>query len=127
MPDTQENAPPAVDEHMNRNTRDVPVELGTGNVFEDLGFPNAEERLAKVTLSRKIDSVIEERGLAPTEAARILELSRSDVSDIVRGKLEGSSIERLCRCLVALGQDVEITVREKPLPRTRAYLTVTAA
>ena len=104
--------------------RDVSVEESSGNIFQDLGLPNAEERLAKAMLSREISRVIDERGLTQAEAAQLLGASQPDISNIVRGRLSGFALERLARYLNALGRDVEIRVRPKSDGEDRGHLRV---
>ena len=87
------------------------VEIGGGNVFADLGLPNAEEHLVKASLVYKIGALIKQRGLKQTEAALLLGVKQPDVSKMLRGDFRQFSVERLLRFLVALGQDVEIIVR----------------
>lgn len=89
----------------------VYVERGSGNVFADLGFSNPDLALAKAELVQRIRELIEERKLSQTKAARLLGLDQPKVSALVRGRVEGYSIDRLFRFLTALGQRVEITVR----------------
>lgn len=86
-------------------------ERGSGNVFKDLGFPNAEEHLVKAQLVFKIDSIMKERRLKQVEAAHLFRISQPDVSKMLRGDFRQFSVERLLRFLVALGQDVEIVVK----------------
>jgi predicted XRE-type DNA-binding protein len=86
-------------------------ELSNGNVFADLGFDEPEEELARAALAHRIATIIEDRGLTQDEAAAILGVNQPKVSALVRGHLEGFSLERLARYLIALGQDVEIVVR----------------
>lgn len=102
----------------------TPFEIGSGNVFADLGYPNAEEAMAKALLSRFIDKEIERRGLTQKEAAELLGCDQSDVSNVVRGRVRRFSIERLSRFLVALGHDVEIRVR--PAESSEGHLLVHA-
>lgn len=90
---------------------ETPIERGSGNVFADLGLPDSEERMAKALLSRLIHKDIERRGLTQTAAAELLGCAQPDVSNLVRGNVAGFSLERLTRFLLALGHDVEITVR----------------
>lgn len=87
------------------------VERGSGNVFADLGFSNPDLALAKAELVQRIRKLIEERKLTQTKAAKLLGLDQPKVSALVRGRVEGYSIDRLFRFLTALGQRVEITVR----------------
>jgi predicted XRE-type DNA-binding protein len=89
----------------------VRVEQGSGNVFADLGFSNPELALAKAELVQRIRDLIEERKLTQTKAAKLLGLDQPKVSALVRGRVEGYSMDRLFRFLTALGQRVEISVR----------------
>src|SRR5206468_7374966 len=84
---------------------------GSGNVFADLGLPNPEIALAKAELVQRIRALIAKRKLTQTKAAELLGLDQPKVSALVRGRVEGYSIDRLFRFLNALGQRVEITVR----------------
>ena len=89
----------------------VRVEQGSGNVFADLGFSNPDLALAKAQLVQRIRELIAERRLTQVQAAKLLGLDQPKVSALVRGRVEGYSIDRLLRFLTAFGQRVEITVR----------------
>src|SRR6058998_2728990 len=89
----------------------IRVERGSGNVFADLGLPNPDLALAKAELVQRIRDVIAERKLTQAKAAGLLGLDQPKVSALVRGRVEGYSIDRLFRFLNALGQRVEIAVR----------------
>jgi phage-related protein/predicted XRE-type DNA-binding protein len=86
-------------------------EIGSGNVFKDLGIPNAEEHLVKAQLVFKIDTIMKDRGLKQAEAADLLGVKQPDVSKMLRGDFRQFSVERLLRFLVALNHDVEIVVK----------------
>lgn len=86
-------------------------EVGSGNVFRDLGLPNAEEHLVKAQLVYKIDSILKQRKLKQVEAGKLFGIPQPDVSKMLRGEFRQFSVERLLRFLVALDQDVEIVVR----------------
>src|ERR1700674_3776314 len=86
-------------------------EIGNGNVFKDLGVPNAEEHLVKAQLVYKIDTIMKDRGLKQAEAADLLGVKQPDVSKMLRGEFRQFSVERLLRFLVALDQDVEIVIK----------------
>lgn len=96
---------------------------GSSNVFEDLGFPNADEMLAKSELVRHINRIIVQRGLTQTEAAEVLGVNQPKLSALKRGRLTEFSVDRLIRFLVALGQEVAITIK----PANRAAVKVRAA
>jgi predicted XRE-type DNA-binding protein len=86
-------------------------ETGSGNVFKDIGLPNAEEHLVKAQLVFKIDTIMKDRGLKQVEAAGLFGVKQPDVSKMLRGEFRQFSVERLLRFLVALDQDVEIVVK----------------
>jgi predicted XRE-type DNA-binding protein len=106
---------------------DIPVQASSGNVFADLGRPDAEEALARVRLAQQIAEIIERKALSQSAAAALMGLDQPKVSALVRGRLSGFSTDRLFRCLMLLGQDVEIVVRDKPNDHTRAHIHVIAA
>ena len=86
-------------------------DIGSGNVFKDIGMPNADEHLVKAQLVFKIDTLMKERGLKQIEAAGLFGIRQPDVSKMLRGEFRQFSVERLLRFLVALNQDVEIVVK----------------
>jgi predicted XRE-type DNA-binding protein len=98
--------------------------VSCGNVFADLGLPDAEEALAKAELAHKISVVIRERRLTQARAAALLGVDQPKISALIRGRLAGFSIERLLRFLVALGQDIRITVQACPPSRSRARVRI---
>ncbi len=99
------------------------IEKSSGNVFADLGLSDSEELLAKAKLALAIAKVIKARKLTQVEAARIMGVDQPKVSLLVRGRLEGFSIERLCSFLTKLERDIEIVVKE-PETKRRGHLTV---
>jgi len=86
----------------------------SGNVFADLGLPDAEERLAKAELARKIEHIIKRKKLTQESAAKILNVSQPKISALLNGKLAGFSMDRLLKFLMALDQDIEIRIISKP-------------
>ncbi|MDP3995043.1 MAG: helix-turn-helix transcriptional regulator [bacterium] len=101
--------------------------LGSGNVFKDLGLPNAEELLAKAELVHAITCAIEDRNLTQQQAARIAGTSQAKISDMVRGQFDQFTIDRLIKMLMAFDQDVRIELAPKPRSRARATMTVATA
>lgn len=94
-------------------SKHVDYEVSSGNVFRDLGLPDADELDIKANLAIKIGQIIARRGLSQVRAAAILGVDQPKVSAIVRGRLEKFSIERLCEFLTRLGYDVDIRVQER--------------
>ena len=107
--------------------RNVRFEVGSGNVFRDLGLKNSEELPAKAKLASRIIDIIQERGLTQVAAAKLLEVDQPKVSLIFRGQLDQFSIERLMRFVNALGHDLRITVEPKARRRRRGRMIVEAA
>jgi predicted XRE-type DNA-binding protein len=83
---------------------------GTDNVLSDLEFQDAEELTAKAILAKKINDIVERRGLTQSAAAKLLGMPQPKISAIRNYKLRGISLERLMQALTALGQHVEIVV-----------------
>ena len=102
----------------------IQIEAGSGNVFEDLGLPDAGERLAKAELARVIRTIVKEKNWTQRRAAGVLGIAPPDVSDLMRGKLARFSQERLERFLNALGMDVHIRVGPRAAGKKRANVTV---
>jgi predicted XRE-type DNA-binding protein len=107
--------------------RSEAVTRGSGNVFADLGFADAEERQTKLRLAYEINAVVEAHRLTQAAAAERLRLTQPKVSALRNYKLEGFSVERLMTFLNALDRDIEIVVRKKPRSRPAATIRVIAA
>ena len=90
-------------------------EVGSDNVFADVGLPDAGLHLLKAEIVGRIDDILRKRRLTQAMAARLMGISQPDVSKMLRGLFRGFSLERLLIFLAALGQDVTIEVR----PRAR--------
>lgn len=86
------------------------ITKGSGNVFVDIGLPDAETHLLKAELVRRIGMLIDAAGLTQAEAAERMSMTQPDVSKMLKGQFRPISIERLLRCLVALGQSVTIEI-----------------
>ena len=103
------------------------ITRGTGNVFADLGYADAEERQTKLRLAHAINGVIARRRLTQAAAADKLGVNQPKVSALANYKLDGFSVERLMTFLTALDQDVEIVIRNKPRSRAAGRISVVAA
>lgn len=105
----------------------IKVERGSGNVFADLGLPNAAELDTKVRLAMAINRLLEARSLSQVAAAKILGINQPTVSALGRYRLDGFSVERLMTFLTALGTDIEIRMAARPRATTRGRIRVAAA
>ncbi len=97
------------------------VTRSSGNVFADLGLPDADDLLAKANLALHIRRAIEARKLTQVQAGKLLGLDQPKVSSIINGHLDGFSTDRLMRFLNDLGCDVQIAV-SAPHPKSRGQL-----
>jgi predicted XRE-type DNA-binding protein len=91
--------------------QDASIRRGTGNVFADLGFPDAETHLLKAELMSRVQDILEERQLTQTEAAKITGVSQPDLSRMLKGRFRDVSVERIMRMLTKLGCEVDIIVK----------------
>ena len=93
--------------------REISVSKGRGNVFTDLGLPDAGDLQIKAELTRQLHHRIKELGLTQVQAAKRLGLKQPDVSKIARGRFTGFSLDRLIALLNALEIDVEIILHRR--------------
>ena len=92
---------------------DDSITHGTGNVFADLGLPDAADRQTKTRLALAINRIIKVQRLKQVDAARLLGVPQPKVSALVNYRLDGFSAEKLMAFIVALGRDVDIIVRPR--------------
>jgi predicted XRE-type DNA-binding protein len=100
------------------------IERSSGNVFADLGLPDAEELQTKARLAVEIVLAIEARSLSQVAAAKILGVSQPKISALKAFKLEGFSVERLMTFLTLLGRDVEIRITARPRTASQGHIRV---
>jgi predicted XRE-type DNA-binding protein len=98
-----------------RQVQGVEAEMGTGNVYADLGSGDADEMLIKAQLVSKIAEIIKRKGLTQTEAAELLGMA---------GRFRGFSERRLMDCLTKLGRGIQIVVKATPRSRRDGKLSI---
>jgi predicted XRE-type DNA-binding protein len=103
------------------------IESSSGNVFADLGFPDADERLLKAKLATKIAQLIEQKGWTQTQTAERVGLDQPKVSHLLRGRLSGFSADRLFAILNRLGHSVEVRISAKERMPEKAHTHVRIA
>jgi len=109
---------------MAKKADETTVEESSGNVFADLGLPNAEREQLKAKLMLEINRAIEGHGLTQVKAGAILGIAQPHVSAMMNGHSGKYSVGRLFEFLNALGRDVEIAVRPKPRQSPAAQTSV---
>ncbi|GHT96799.1 transcriptional regulator [Betaproteobacteria bacterium] len=104
---------------------DIEVEISSGNVFADLGLPDADKLKIKSGLVIEITRAVRRLGLTQEEAGRRMGISQSKVSAMMRGDFSNLSERKLMTCLSRLGYDIEIKV--KPTVEPVGHLSLALA
>jgi len=102
----------------------VEVEMGSGNVFADLGLPDADKLKIKSGLVIEITKAIRNLGLTQDAAAKRMGLTQPKVSALLRGEFSNISERKLMDCLNRLGYDIEIRVKPAADPIGHLMLEV---
>ena len=86
------------------------VEIGSTNVYADLGYSDAAEMQRKATLAAEIARVIKTRQLTQAAAADLLGIDQAKISKLTRGQFRGVSEGKMLELVAKLGHDVTIIV-----------------
>ena len=103
----------------------IEVQRSSGNVFADLGLPDAEKLKIKTGLAVEIRKAMRALGLTQQEAAKRMGVPQPKVSGMMRGDFTNLSERKLMDCLNRLGYDIEIKVR--PASQPVGHLTLATA
>ncbi len=87
---------------------------GSGNVFRDFGYPDADLRQAKCLLAAEIMKILDARQWTTRKAEEATGISHSDFSRIRTANTDRFTLDRLMLVLGKLGQDVELSVTIRP-------------
>jgi len=112
---------------MAKRKNEVVATVSSGNVFADLGLPNAEELGTKVRLAASLNAILARRRLTQAEAARVLGVNQPKVSALKGYKLEGFSVGRLMHFVTALEHDVVIEIRPREKKKGAGRVRVVGA
>ena len=93
---------------------DFELVRGSGNVFRDLGEPDADLHQARAILAARIIGVLDDRKLSTRAAEKISGVPHSDFTCIRTLKLDRFTIDRMITILGKLGQQVDIEVSVRP-------------
>ena len=88
----------------------IEIEEGTGNVYADMGMPDADKMIVKAQLATKIGEIIKSRKWSQQQAAETLGMTQPKLSMMLRGQFRGISEAKMLDCLARLGRDVQIVV-----------------
>ena len=73
----------------------IEFEIGSGNVFADIGLPNADEHLMKANLVMKIDGVMGKQKLKRADVAMRFGITPTQVSKLLRGDFAKYTLDQL--------------------------------
>ena len=96
---------------------EIEIVRGSGNVFRDFGYPDADVRQAKALLAAQIIKVLDAEELSTRQAEARTGIAHSEFVRIRNVNLARFTIDRLVTILGRLGQEVELSVTVHP--RTR--------
>jgi predicted XRE-type DNA-binding protein len=88
----------------------TPIVKSSGNVFIDLGYSPEEAAIfqMRADLMTRLRKFIEAKKLTQADAAKILCVSQSRISDLVRGKWERFSLEMLVTLATRAGMHISL-------------------
>jgi predicted XRE-type DNA-binding protein len=93
---------------------DFELMRGSGNVFRDFGYADADIRQTKAILAAAILKTLDARSWSTRKAEKMTGINHADFARIRRANIRRFSMERLAAILSALGQDVEFSVQVRP-------------
>jgi predicted XRE-type DNA-binding protein len=96
------------------NDADFDIVRRSGNVFRDLGHPDADREQLRALLAAEVIGVLDERKLTVRAAHELTGIAAADFSRIRQVKLDRFTIDRLMSILARLGQEVDVTVDVHP-------------
>ena len=92
-------------------TRKIKLDVGSGNIFADLGLPDAETHFLKAQIVAEIYRLTKERKLTQAASGNRMGISQPEVSRMFKGNFQEYSVDRLMAFLTTFDRDVEIRVR----------------
>jgi len=108
-------------------TRKIKVEGGSGNIFADLGLPDADAHFLKAQIVSEIYRLTNERKLTQAKAGKLMGISQPEVSRMFTGNFREYSIDRLMSFLTGFDRDVEIVVKPHKKAGKTGRITFTPA
>ena len=101
------------------------VEVGSGNVFSDLGLKDADQLMARSQIGFHVFKILEQKRLKQREIASILGIAQSDVSHLMNGHFSRFTTDKLLDFLRRL--DRKVTIEVSPHRKGEPYQEVISA
>jgi predicted XRE-type DNA-binding protein len=103
-----------------KTDNDTDLVRGSGNVFRDFGYADADVRQTKAIIAAQIIKILDKQGLSTRQAETRTGVSHSEFSRLRQANLSRFTIDRLITILEKLGQRVKISIRVHPHKRNKA-------
>ncbi|MGQ0683202.1 helix-turn-helix domain-containing protein [Bradyrhizobium sp.] len=91
----------------------IEVYEGSGNIFADVGLPDAENHFLKAQIVAELHRLTTERKLTQQKAGALMGISQPEVSRLFKGHFREYSVDRLIAFLTAFDRDIEIVARPR--------------
>ena len=101
------------------------VEVGSGNVFADLGLKDADQLMARSQIGFHVFKILEQKRLKQREIASILGIAQSDVSHLMNGHFSRFTTDKLLDFLRQLGR--KVIIEASPHHKGEPYQEVISA
>jgi len=93
---------------------DFEVVRGSGNIYADLGDPDADTKQMKAKLAAEIIAALDRRKLTVRDGEKLTGVTAADLSRIRHADLGRFTIDRLVRVLNAFDRHVTVKVTRMP-------------
>jgi predicted XRE-type DNA-binding protein len=108
-----------------KRRRSIKFEVGSGNVFADLGLKDAGQLMARAQIGFHVFKILEAKKLKQREIASVLGIAQSDVSHLMNGHFSRFTTDKLLDFLKRL--DRKVTIEVSPHRKGEPYQQVTFA
>jgi predicted XRE-type DNA-binding protein len=99
---------------MSKTDDDLELVHGSGNVFRDFGYPDADVQQTKALLAAQIIGILDDEGLSTRKAQERTGVGYADFARVRNGKLDRFTIDRLMTILNKLGRQVDVRIEVHP-------------
>jgi predicted XRE-type DNA-binding protein len=96
----------------NDNQAEIEFEVGSGNVFADLGLEDAHELFARAKVGFHVYQLVKDKNLTQREIAALLGVKQPEVSHLMNGHFSRFTTDKLLDFLKRL--DRKVTIRISP-------------
>lgn len=97
------------------------------NIYEELGYPNADEQFLKAKLVSHVGDIIRSKNITQAQVAQIAGLTQPQISNVLRGRFRDVSIEKLMRIATSLNHSVHIVIDAVPSESAAIFVEIADA